>query len=128
MSNPVNIPQISALHHVAILAPDLEAALEFYGVILGLSPLLLPDEVKGCVLWFDLGHGQQLHVVNGRPSPDGRAHFAFNVTQVDQWRAHLVKHRVGFYEAEVQIKGKERIFATDPWGNLIEFTQVPAQR
>ena len=121
-------PKLNGFHHAAILAPDLECALEFYGVILGLSPLPLPEGLDACVIWFDLGAGNQLHVMKGDPSPDGRAHFALDVTRAEDWRAFLRKHDVEFYEPDVQIPGKERIFTTDPFGNLIELTEVPERR
>lgn len=121
-------PLVNGFHHVAVLAPNLDYALEFYGVILGLLPVPLPDGLEGSVLWFDLGCGDQLHVMKGEPTPDGRAHFALDVGNAQDWRAYLTKHEVDFYEPDVQIAGKERIFATDPFGNLFELTEAPERR
>ena len=40
-------PTINGFHHVAILACNLECAVEFYGVTLGLSALPLPPDLEG---------------------------------------------------------------------------------
>ncbi|GAA3870081.1 VOC family protein [Celeribacter arenosi] len=119
---------INGFHHVAILARNLECAVEFYGVTLGLPALPLPPDLEACVCWFDLGDGNQLHVMKGEPSPDGRAHLALEVSSAQAWRDYLTHQEIEFYEPDLQIPGKARIFTTDPCGNLIELTEAPERR
>jgi glyoxylase I family protein len=117
-------PQISALHHTTVVATDLARATAFYNGVLGLPILPLPSaDLAGVILWFDLGHGQALHVLRGTPAPDGQAHFALRVETVPPWRAHLAAQNVAIQEPDVQLVGKERIFLNDPDGNLIELSQ-----
>lgn len=117
-------PKITALHHVSIMADVLPTAEAFYHNILGLASLPLPDDsLIGKISWFDLGAGRALHVIGGKASPDGQAHFALKIENVSAWRAHLTAKEVAFTEADVDLPGKGRVFLKDPFGNGIELTE-----
>ncbi|KAK3689669.1 hypothetical protein B0T22DRAFT_176689 [Podospora appendiculata] len=62
---------ITGIHHVNILVPagTLDAAREFYGETLGLTPRPVPQLQRDRLAWFDIASsGQQLHVAFGRES------------------------------------------------------------
>ncbi|KAK3984256.1 hypothetical protein QBC44DRAFT_301703 [Cladorrhinum sp. PSN332] len=64
---------ITGLHHVNVIVPPgtLEAAKEFYGNTLGLTPRAVPAAQEGRLAWFDIGSsGQQVHVAFGREGID----------------------------------------------------------
>lgn len=117
-------PKILNLHHVSIMADDLERATDFYSQALGLSPLPLPDaSLMGKIAWFDLGNGRALHVIKGKAAPDGQAHFALHIADVSDWSTHLDGLSVAYTAADVDLPGKGRIFTKDPFGNTIELTE-----
>ncbi len=117
-------PHILNLHHVSIMADDLDVATGFYSQTLGLAPLPLPDaSLIGKIAWFDLGNGRALHVIKGKAAPDGLSHFALHIGSVQDWRAHLDALSIAYTAADVDLPGKGRIFTKDPFGNAIELTE-----
>jgi catechol 2,3-dioxygenase-like lactoylglutathione lyase family enzyme len=118
--------KILGLHHAQITVPASmeDAAVEFYGEVLGLPQIEKPDDLKdrGGV-WFSLG-GLQLHLsiedgVNRRAT---KAHLAYEVDDLDYWRKRMVEHEVTPVDS-VPIPGYDRFEARDPFGNRVEFIQ-----
>jgi catechol 2,3-dioxygenase-like lactoylglutathione lyase family enzyme len=121
---------IAGLHHVQVAAPpgaEPEARRFFTGV-LGLEEIPKPDPLaaRGGA-WFALGAGVELHIgIDPEFVPAIRAHPAFAVDGAERLTA--LAARLGGAGIEVtwdQAKpGASRFYATDPWGNRLEFTTV----
>jgi alkylation response protein AidB-like acyl-CoA dehydrogenase/catechol 2,3-dioxygenase-like lactoylglutathione lyase family enzyme len=119
---------VVGLAHVAIVAPDLEAAQAFYGNVLGLKERTdRPDDGRPGH-WMDLGD-QQLHVI----LPGGpQNHFAIQVTDIDAAVAELRSKGIDLPDP-YGIGGSDRrdgeaaqsIFV-DPFGNRVELIQQAA--
>ena len=121
--------RIDSLHHAQIPYPrGAEAeARRFYGEGLGLAEMPRPRELDDRPgMWFDLGHGQQLHLLAldedvGSPS----YHFALRVPDLAGTRAELRARGVASEDRERFAElGYDRCFVRDPFGNTIELLQV----
>jgi catechol 2,3-dioxygenase-like lactoylglutathione lyase family enzyme len=116
------------LDHVQIAMPagGEEQARRFFGGVLGLSEIPKPTELSGrggC--WFELGD-RQLHLgVDPDFRPARKAHIAVIVDDFDGLRASLAAAGHTLRE-DVPLKGHERFFSDDPFGNRIEFIAASA--
>jgi catechol 2,3-dioxygenase-like lactoylglutathione lyase family enzyme len=108
------------LDHVQIAGPPgCEAvARAFYGGALGLEEIEKPEPLRARGgVWFRLGGGQELHVgVDGAFTPARKAHPAFAVDDLDALAARLAD--VTWDDA---LPGVRRFYASDPFGNRLEF-------
>jgi catechol 2,3-dioxygenase-like lactoylglutathione lyase family enzyme len=120
---------IDGIDHVALAAPpgSEEEARRFFSGVLGLEELPKPDsQIKYGGTWFACG-AQQLHVgIQEEFTPAQRAHPAFSVDGAERLAA--VAARLGGAGVEVtwdqELPGTARFYATDPWGNRLEFTAI----
>jgi catechol 2,3-dioxygenase-like lactoylglutathione lyase family enzyme len=108
------------IDHVQVAAPaGCEAAARaFYGGVLGLEEVAKPEvlRARGGV-WFRLAGGQELHVgVDDAFAPARKAHPAFAVDDLDALAA-----RLGEVEWDDALPGVRRFYASDPFGNRLEF-------
>jgi catechol 2,3-dioxygenase-like lactoylglutathione lyase family enzyme len=116
---------ISDIDHVQIAVPrGSEAqAREFFGRLLGLEEIEKTALLKargGC--WFKVG-SRQLHIgVQENFRPAMKAHPAFAVADIDAVFAVLQKAGVPCVWDEA-IGNLRRFYASDPWGNRLEFTE-----
>jgi catechol 2,3-dioxygenase-like lactoylglutathione lyase family enzyme len=108
------------LDHVQVAAPAgcEPAARAFYGDVLGLHELEKPEPLRSRGgVWFALADGRQLHVgVEADFAPARKAHPAFAVDDLDALAA-----RVGDVRWDDELPGVRRFYASDPWGNRLEF-------
>jgi glyoxylase I family protein len=119
---------ISGFHHVSLAVTDLERARCFYRDVLGLSELARPAfDFAGA--WFDLGTGQQLHLIvadhprtlRGTTEIDSRdGHFALRIADYGVAVLRLRSAGVAFREKPDNATPWAQIFLTDPDGNGIE--------
>ncbi len=112
---------------VAIAADGAEAARAFYGDLLGLEekpvpPKLDPDQL----VWFDLGGDLELHLMQTGDVPPPNAHFCLAVDSgLEELRARI--EAAGFEtRTPTEIIGRPRFMCTDPFGNVVELTQLRA--
>ena len=118
------------LQHVsiAIAADGADAARAFYGELLGLEekpvpPKLDPNEL----VWFNTGGDLELHLMQSGEEPPAKAHFCLAI------ESGLDKLRTRFEAAGVEtrtpteIVGRPRFFCSDPFGNLVELTELPQE-
>jgi catechol 2,3-dioxygenase-like lactoylglutathione lyase family enzyme len=114
--------------HLQIAAPEgcESAARDFYGSILGMKEIEKPPALRargGC--WFQCG-SQQVHIgVERNFHPAKKAHPAFAVFRLDELREMLKSKRVPIVEDD-DLPGTRRFYTEDPWGNRIEFVEIPA--
>jgi catechol 2,3-dioxygenase-like lactoylglutathione lyase family enzyme len=110
------------LDHVQVAAPPrCEAvARAFYGDALGLEEIEKPAPLRARGgVWFRLGDGQELHVgVDAAFVPARKAHPAFAVADLDALAAQL-----GDVTWDDELPGVRRFYASDPFGNRLEFMQ-----
>lgn len=111
------------IDHVQVAAPPgcEEAARAFYAGVLGLGELEKPAPLRARGgVWFALADGQQLHVgVEAEFAPARKAHPAFAVEDIDALAA-----RIGDVQWDEELPGVRRFYASDPFGNRLEFVAV----
>jgi catechol 2,3-dioxygenase-like lactoylglutathione lyase family enzyme len=111
------------IDHCSVIITDLAKARAFYVGVLGLKEIPKPRTFDFVALWFELGDGQTLHLLQ-KPQPDTRSprHFALRVPDAKAAREHFRASGV-----EVQETGPiphcDRFFVHDPDGNRIEVIQ-----
>ena len=117
---------IAGIDHVQLAAPPgCEAeARRFFGELLGLRELEKPPALaaRGGA-WFAVG-AQALHIgVESEFAPARKAHPAFalgSAADVDALAARLQEAGVEVRFDE-ELPGYRRFYASDPWGNRLEF-------
>ena len=120
---------ISGIDHVALAAPpgSEEEARRFFSGVLGLEELPKPDsQTKYGGTWFACG-GQQLHVgIEPEFTPANRAHPAFSVDGAERLAAVAARLSAAGVDVrwDQELPGTARFYASDPWGNRLEFTAV----
>ena len=120
---------IRGVDHVHLAAPpgsETEAR-RFFGGLLRLDELPEPDALAACGgVWFACGR-QQLHIgVTEDFAPAAKAHPAFAVDDLDVTADRLVEAGVDV-RWDAALPGAERFYASDPWGNRLEFVSAGAR-
>jgi len=120
------VNHILGVDHVQLAAPPgcEPAARAFFGDLLGLPEIEKPEALRARGgVWFALGGAdQQLHVgVEAGFAPARKAHPAFRVADLDGLRARLVAAGGILVNDDAALPGVRRFFASDPWGNRLEF-------
>ena len=114
------------LHHVSVPRPygsDAQVR-AFYGQLIGLEELPIPDSLRNeGLIWYRLG-SSELHLFSEEPRADtsGR-HFCIALADVESLRPRLTGAGYEITET-IPIPGRPRFFCHDPFGNMIEFTTV----
>ena len=117
--------RISGLDHVQLAMPAGEetAARWFYGQVLGLIEIAKPPELvprNGC--WFR-GQGVDIHLgIQQDFVPALKAHPAFLVADLEAARQKLENAGISVLPDKT-VPGVRRFYASDPFGNRIEFIQ-----
>ncbi|OAE19303.1 hypothetical protein AXG93_1860s1120 [Marchantia polymorpha subsp. ruderalis] len=121
------------MHHVGLLCENLERSLEFYQGILGLelNPDRPADKLPYRGAWFWVG-AEMIHLmelpnpdpITGRPEHGGRdRHACVAIKSVEPLKRAFEKAGISFTLSK---SGRPAIFARDPDGNALEFTQLGA--
>lgn len=115
---------ITGIAHVQVSIPagGEEAARAFYGGLLGLVEIPRPDSLGdrgGC--WFACGP-QELHCGVEEHIAPSRRHPALLSDALDDLEARLSAAGVSVSH-DRQIPGFRRFYASDPFGNRLEFLQ-----
>lgn len=118
---------ITGIDHVQITVPadGVDQARAFYCGLLGLREVEKPDSLEGRGgLWLEVGD-RQVHVgieegIDRRPT---RAHVAYRVVGIDDWRDRLMAAGVTGIEG-IPIPGFHRFEFRDPFGNRVEFIEA----
>jgi catechol 2,3-dioxygenase-like lactoylglutathione lyase family enzyme len=111
------------LDHCSVIITDVAKARAFYVDVLGLKEIPKPKTFDFVALWFQLGDGQTLHLLQ-KPEPDTRSprHFALRVTDVNAARDYFRSKGIAMQETG-PIPHCDRFFVFDPDGNRIEVIQ-----
>ena len=92
------MPEIHALLHAGLLVADLARARDFYESVLGLRPYPHRPDLPYPGAWYELGGGQQLHLMQlpnpdagiARPAHGGRdRHIALSVKDMAALKSRL---------------------------------------
>jgi len=116
------------LHHASVPMPadGHDAARAFYGDALGMTEVPPPSTLPaGSVVWFRAGGDDQevhVYVEEGGPNTPSQ-HLCLQVRDLATLRERLSGRGVPVEEA-VPIVNRPRGFVRDPFGNLIELTQI----
>lgn len=115
------------IDHVQLAAPaGCEAeARKFFGGLLGWEEIPKPAALqKRGGVWFRCG-GHEVHIgVQQDFVPAVKAHPAFRVRNLADLRARLIRHQVPVTDDDARTEeGVERFYASDPFGNRIEFLE-----
>ncbi|MBT9569124.1 MAG: VOC family protein [Thiobacillus sp.] len=121
---------ITTLLHAGLLVSDLVRAKTFYESVIGLEPSRHRPELPYPGEWYDLGGGQQLHLM-GLPNPDADAvrpehggrdrHIALGVTDMAALKARFDAAGVHY---SVSKSGRAALFCRDPDANTLEFVET----
>lgn len=123
---------ITQLGHVAYSVSNLDAALDFYCVKLGLSEAfrLFHDDGSPWIVYLLVGHGGFLELFPGGQPGAGRVEGSYRhlCLVVDDMAATLAELRARGMalagEANVGKDGNTQFWLTDPDGNRIELMQI----
>ena len=117
------------LQHVSIAidADGADAGRAFYGGLLGLAEKPVPPKLDPeQLVWFSLGGDLELHLMQTGDAPPPGAHFCIAVdTGLDELRARIEAAGIKT-TTPTEIVGRPRFMCRDPFGNLVELTQLPA--
>lgn len=126
MSEP---PRIGGLLHAGLLVSDLARAKVFYEGVLGLAACPRP-ELPYPGIWYDLGGGQQLHLMR-LPNPDASAarpehggrdrHVALGAGDLAALARRLDAAGIAYTMSK---SGRAALFCRDPDANTLEFVEV----
>jgi catechol 2,3-dioxygenase-like lactoylglutathione lyase family enzyme len=113
---------IESIDHVQLAAPAgcEDEARRFFGELCGLEEIAKPEPLaaRGGV-WFRCG-AQQLHIgVEEGFAPARKAHPAFRLSSPAELRS--LAGRLGAVTWDDELPGVERFYASDPFGNRLEF-------
>eukprot|EP01018_Ginkgo_biloba_P021902 Gb_04851 [translate_table: standard] len=123
--------EVVSIHHVGLLCANLEKSLEFYQGLLGLevNEARPNDKLPYRGKWLWVG-SEMIHLMElpnpdpltGRPEHGGRdRHTCIAIRSVNQLKSVFEKAGVSY---TLSRSGRPAIFARDPDGNALEFTQV----
>ncbi|AKD05524.1 glyoxalase [Pontibacter korlensis] len=117
------------LNHIAVYVHDLKTSTNFYENVLQLEQIPEPFH-DGLHTWFTLGDAGQLHLIQGAPQNvkrDKNDHLCFSVESIEDFIAHLDKHKVNYSNwpgtakaPTVRPDGVKQIYFQDPDGHWIE--------
>lgn len=117
------------LQHTSIPMPadGHEAARRFFGELLGMAEVTPPSTLdRSRLVWFkagDDGHEVHLFVDEEARRRSSAQHLCLQVDDVAAYREKLSRAGVAIQETE-KIHNRPRFFVHDPFGNLIEITQI----
>jgi glyoxylase I family protein len=121
---------VTALLHAGLLVSDLSRAKAFYESVLGLRVYPGRPDLPYPGEWYDLGGGQQLHLMQlpnpdagiARPEHGGRdRHIALAVADMAALKSRLEAAGVKYTASK---SGRVALFCRDPDSNTLEFVEV----
>lgn len=115
------------LHHAQITVPSgsVEEARAFYCGVLAFPEVPKPESLRGRGgFWFRVGD-RDVHVgtEDGVDRTETKAHLAYQVANLDEWRTVLKEHGIEALEG-IPIPGYNRFEFRDPFGNRVEFIEA----
>lgn len=121
----------TAINHVSISAPDLEASVRFYTEVFGMERVPTPKFDGVSVAWLRVGD-QQLHLLQRDDVPRYQ-HLGIDVDDFEAAYRRLkeleIRDQSTFLGGVVELPGGEaQMYFRDPAGNLVEVDCPDASR
>jgi catechol 2,3-dioxygenase-like lactoylglutathione lyase family enzyme len=122
------MPSVVKIQHVSVPMPPGESsrARTFYGEFLGMEEKAPPASLAAQELvWFDAGDAQEIHVfadASMNHASSGQ-HVCLQVDSMSTFRSRAAAAGVTLEET-TPIPNRPRCFVRDPFGNLIEVTEI----
>jgi len=117
----ISFKQIDHIH-ICVPADRLEEARHFYMEVIGLKEMHRPEELGDVGIWFTAAN-IELHVGVEEALPQTIRHIAFEVTDLEAARQHLINNGVTI-QTQRALPGRSRFSFTDAWGNRMELLQM----
>jgi glyoxylase I family protein len=122
---------LKKIHHVAVICSDYQKSKDFYVRILGLTPIreVYREERESYKLDLEIGGQYQIELFSfpnpptrlNRPEAVGLRHLAFEVEDIEEEAAELVKHDIIVEPIRIDpFTNKKYTFFADPDGLPIE--------
>lgn len=121
---------VKRVQHVSIPVPEggSRTAKEFYGEVLGLREKRVPRSLDAATLtWFDVGtdeHELHCYVDDEYQNRSTAQHLCFEVGDLAAIKQRINAAGVRLEPEPTAIHNRPRAFVRDPFGNLIELTQI----
>jgi len=121
---------VKRVQHVSIPMPPggADSARAFYSGILGLAEKPVPASLDASMLtWFAAGEDEhEIHCFTdpGFEHRSTAAHLCLEVEDIAALRARIEESGTALDHDPTPIHNRPRSFVRDPFGNLIEFTQI----
>ena len=113
--------KLLGIHHVSLMVPELEPAVDFYVRVLGLTLRTDRPDFGFDGAWLDAGD-QQVHLIVGAAPDRVGQHFALRVEDIEAAVAEL--RAGGFDVPDPRVTGVGRqTVVLDPAGNQVELNQ-----
>jgi lactoylglutathione lyase len=121
----------TAINHVSISAPDLEASVRFYTEVFGMEHVATPRFPGVAVAWLWVGE-QQLHLLQRDDVPRYQ-HLGIDVDDFEAAYLRLkeleIRDQSTFLSGVIELPGGEaQMYIRDPAGNLVEVDCPDASR
>jgi catechol 2,3-dioxygenase-like lactoylglutathione lyase family enzyme len=123
------MPSVHRLQHTSVPMPPggQPAARAFYGDALGMTEIVPPSTLdRAALVWFAAGDGgHEVHVFTEERlgSNSTAQHLCLQVDDLAAFRSRLTGHAVEIEET-TPIHNRPRFFVRDPFGNLVELTEI----
>jgi catechol 2,3-dioxygenase-like lactoylglutathione lyase family enzyme len=113
-------------NHMALHVKDMAVSTAFFRDVMGFKPIPVPENLKAIRSWFDVGNGQQIHLMAGRTEPivhdKNASHFALFVADIAKSETYLKSKNITFHK-QVRFDGVVQIYFSDPDGYLWELNE-----
>lgn len=114
-------------NHVSLQVADIAKSADFYGKVVGLETIEVPDNLKAIRAWFVVASGQQLHLLAGRKDPvtnndKNGSHFSLTILDADPIEQYLLEQGLPYHRQQ-RFDGASQIYITDPDGYVIELNE-----
>lgn len=110
--------------HVVLPVKSLAVSIPFYNNVLGLKAMAVPSSVASSQAWFEIGGGQQIRLVEGRPDNSRTAgtNLALVVSSLRQVEKQLRQRGVSLSKQNIST-GQTTLYVSDPDGYVFEFNE-----
>ncbi|AKD54319.1 VOC family protein [Spirosoma radiotolerans] len=117
---------ITRHNHISIHVKDVPTSAAFYRDVIGLKPIPVPENLKATRAWFDLGNGQQIHLLDGRTEQivhdRNGSHYALFVDDINKSEQYLKTKNIP-YHRQVRFDGIVQVYFSDLDGYLFELNE-----
>ncbi|GAB3993063.1 hypothetical protein GCM10028807_27380 [Spirosoma daeguense] len=117
---------ITRHNHISIHVKSVPTSAAFYRDVMGLKPIPVPENLKAIRAWFDLGNGQQVHLLDGRTEQivhdRNGSHFALFVADINKSEQYLKDQKIT-YHRQVRFDGVVQLYFSDLDGYLFELNE-----